>query len=67
MPREKTNYDLPEQIRACLSCPYPECVNCIAPKRKRRKKKNEKSEREKQNKNEKLKNEKPKGRDLKDE
>lgn len=35
----KAEGDSAEMIRACLECLKPECVNCYAPKRKRRRRK----------------------------
>ena len=32
--RRKNTGDSPEEIACCLSCPWPECVNCIESKRR---------------------------------
>ena len=32
--RRKNTDDSPEEIAGCLSCPWPECVNCIESKRR---------------------------------
>lgn len=32
--RRKNTGDSPEEIAGCLSCPWPECVNCIESKRR---------------------------------
>ena len=32
--RRTNTGDSPEEIAGCLSCPWPECVNCIESKRR---------------------------------